>query len=396
MPDKQGRATVVIAEPDATAGDAAEGALNGDQLMTVLRTVAERRQLLASVASFAPDIVVADVTLDGEIGGTVKDVIQRQPNATVLVTGPANMSTAISRAVIAGARGFVMKPYRPDELVVAVRDAHANQRLLQQSMRSERAAPTGTTGALIVVYSAKGGVGTTTIATHLAVALRQKTNSNVALVDLDLQFGDVGVVLDLQSPNTISDLLALDQIDQPAIDEVFVKHQSGLRVLLAPESVSAAQDIDADRVLRMLSELRQHFAYVVCDTWHPLDDVTLAALSAADRVVLVTTPDIPSLRNLRRVMTDKETLELERRSIILVNRYSTRFGLQLPEIESAIGKSVGMTMGSEGMAITQAINTGQTLSGRIGEAFGSLADLVIKEVGPRHMLMPQLAAVAGT
>lgn len=396
MTDKAGRITVVIAEPDDATATLAESALIADNLMTAMRKVVERRALLSTVASFTPDVVVLDALMEGDIGGTVREVLNRAPACTIVVTGPASASGQLSRAVISGARGFLFKPYHPDELVIAVRDSYSTSRTLQESLKTGRAAGTGVQGGLIVVYSPKGGVGTTTIAAYLAVALAQKTKSNVALVDLDLQFGDIGVMLDLQSPNSISDLLAQESIDQAVIDEVFAKHQSGVRVLLAPDTIGAAESIDAEKVLRMLTQLRQSFAYTVIDTWSFLDDVTMTALAAADRVILVTTPELPSLRNLRRVMTEKEQLELDRRGLILVNRYSTRFGLQLPDIESALGMAAATTLASEGMAMTQAINQGTMTVGRIGDAFGQLADLVVKEVGPRHMLMPQLAAAAAT
>lgn len=398
MTDPAGRITVIIADPDDFAGGAAETAVNGDQFMTVVRRGTERRTLLSGVAALNPDVAIVDAMLDGEIANNIREVLQRQPGCVVIVTGTAAQASALSRAVVTGARGFLIKPYRGDEMVIATRDAFANSRAFADRLRAERpAAGQGPTGAVIAVYSPKGGVGTTTIATHLAVALQQRTKSNVGLVDLDLQFGDVGVVFDLQSANSISDLLAhTGTLDQAVIDETFVRHQSGVRVLLAPEQISAAEAIDPEKVLRMLNDLRQHFAYTVCDTWCPLDDMTLSVLAAADRVVLVTTPELPSLRNLRRVMVDKESLELDRRGVVVVNRYSTRFGVQLPEIESGLGKQVGMTIASEGMAIAQAINQGTMLTGRIGEAFGSLADIVVKEVGPRHTLMPQLAATAAT
>lgn len=393
MPDKAGRITIIVADPDDMTANLAESALMSDTLMTVMRKVFDRRALLSTVTSIAPDVVIIDTQLDGETAGTVREILTRTPACTVIVTGARDDSTQVSRAVISGARGFIFKPYRPDELVVSVRDAYSTSRTMQEGLKVDHSGRSGVQGGLIAVYSPKGGVGTTTIAAYLALSLAAKTKASVGLVDLDLQFGDVGVILDLQSHNSMADLLGQAVIDQEAIDDVMIKHQSGVRVLTAPEQVSDAENIDPEKVLRMLDQLRQHFAYVIVDTWCFLEDVTLAALQAADRVILVTTPEVPALRNLRRVMTEKTQLDLEKRGMVVVNRYSPRFGLQLPEIESALGMTAALTLASEGMAITQAINQGTMVSGRIGEAFDSLADLVLKEVGPRHMLMPQLAAV---
>ena len=396
MPDKGGRITVVIAAADELTASLAESALMSDTLMTVLRKVFDRRALLSTVASAAPDVVVLDAQLEGETAGTVRELLIRAAACTVIVTGSKDDSQQLSRAIIAGARGFVFNPYRPDELVNAVRDAFATSRTVQEGLKLEHTGRSTVQGGLVTVYSPKGGVGTTTIAAYLALSLAAKTKSSVALVDLDLQFGDVGVILDIQSANSIVDLLGQEQIDQAAIDEVMVKHQSGVRVLTAPEQVADAENVDPEKVLRMLNQLRQQFAYVIVDTWSFLEEVTLTALQASDRVVLVTTPEVPALRDLRRVMTERTQLELEQRGIVVVNRYSPRFGLQIPEIESALGMTVGLSLASEGMAITQAINAGTMVTGRVGEAFGQLADLVLKEVGPRHMLMPQLTAIAAS
>lgn len=396
MPDASGRITVIIAEPDDTTAKLAENAIISDSLMTVARRITDRRALLGTVVSSVADVVVVDAQIDGELAGTVREILTRAPGCTIVVTGGRDESTSISRAVIAGARAFVFKPYRPEELVTAVRDSFATSRAMQENLKGERSGKSTVQGALIAVYSPKGGVGTSTIAAFMALSLATRTKSNVALVDLDLQFGDLGVILDVQSPNSLVDLAAQDVIDQTAIDEVLVRHSSGVRVLTAPEVIADAEQVDPEKVLRMLNQLRQHFAYVVVDTWSFLEDVTMTALQAADRVILVATPEVPALRDLRRMMTEKSQLGLDQRGMVVVNRYSTRFGLQVPEIETALGVRVAMTLASEGMAITQAVNQGTFVTGRIGETFGNLADLIVKEVGPRHMLMPQLTAAAAS
>src|SRR5439155_625034 len=124
---------------------------------------------------------------------------------------------------------------------------------------------------------------------------RRTGKSTVALVDLDLQFGDIGIALDLKSANSLADLLNhVDSIDQQLVDEVFVKHASGVRALLAPENLASVPSIDPDRVARVVAQLRPHFQYIVCDLWSSLEDLTLATLRMAARVILVTTPELPA------------------------------------------------------------------------------------------------------
>src|SRR5262249_28399880 len=163
-------------------------------------------------------------------------------------------------------------------------------------------APRVRRGSLIAVYSPKGGVGTTTVATSLAVALAAR-NARVAVVDLDLQFGDVGVVLDLKSNSGIGDLLGTEgAVDDGIVGEVFARHSSGVQALLAPADPTDMGSVDVAAVIKLLERMRASFDYVVLDLWSALEELALATLRAADRVVLVTTPEVPSLRHLRRIM----------------------------------------------------------------------------------------------
>lgn len=394
MPDKTGRITVIVADPDDVEGARAASALDADPLTTVVGKVRDRRSLLLTLASSHPDAVVLDALLEGETAGIVRDVLQRQPTCTIVVTGTGETAPQFSRAVVAGARGFVVKPYGADQLVNVIRDGYSTNRMLQDSLKADQAS--AVQGAVVSVYSPKGGVGTTTTAIYLAVAIAARTKANVGLIDLDLQFGDVGVVLDLQGANDINDIIDFATLEPVVVEDVFMKHRSGVRALLAPRRLEGLAAIEGDKVLRLLTQLRQHFAYTVVDTSTELNDVTIAALTAADRVILVTTPDIPSLRRLRRMLTEREQLDLQSKGLILVNRYSSRFGLQLGDIEAALSKPVSMTLASEGMAITQAINQGAMLTGRIGEAFDQIAQNVLGEIGERHEQMQQAAAVAAS
>ncbi len=388
----------MVAEPNEREAAAARKALSADGFMNVLRTVSDRRGVLASVAGLEPDVVVLDAAAaEGDVAAVVREIVTHCPSCTVILTAAEAAPDVLSRAVVAGARGFLLKPYRPEELVTTSRDAFLNARQVrdwvEQGKRTEPVA-----GAIVAVYSPKGGVGTTMIATNLAVALGTRTGEPVGIVDLDLQFGDVGVVLDLKSPNSIVDLATqTGEIDDTLVQDVFVKHPSGVRALLAPENLELAGTLDPERIVKVLGQLREHFAYVVCDTWCSFDELTVAALGAADRVVLVTTPELPALRNLRRAIDELPSLQLDHKGLIVANRYPGKVGLGMPEMEQALGKKVSLTVPSEGIAVTQAINQGilaldTRARVRISQSFVELADLVVREVGPRRPRSLQRAA----
>src|SRR6266480_2724982 len=383
------RVLLLETEPDAAAH--VREALAGDDRVHLVATVADQTSLLDKLGATYAQVAVVDLAgLRGEVGPAVREILSRAPECCVIVTGSNVAPGVVSRAVTAGARGFLLKPYQPDDFVNTIRDAYVNFQELRRLQRVERTpGTTSRPGAVIAVYSPKGGVGCTTIATNLAVALaRRGGKSTVALVDLDLQFGDVGIALDLKSANSIADLLAhVDSIDQQLVDEVFVKHSSGVRVLLAPDNLASVPSIDPDRVARVVDQLRPHFQYIVCDLWSSLEDLTLATLRMADRIILATTPELPALRNLRRVMSATGLLLQDERTILVANRVPGKAGISLSEMEKGLGRSISATIPSEGIGITEAINRGMSIlderaRAKAGGSYKKLADLIAVGLEP--------------
>jgi pilus assembly protein CpaE len=349
--------TIILCEPDAAAAETARAALAGDDGLRVAATSATFSDLLEQVGRTGADVVVLDASALTDIASGVRELLAAAPECCVVVTGLDLPPTAVARAVTAGARGFLLKPYPPSELVRTVREAHQSLVALRGAQRPQS---TGgpPRGKLIVVYGPKGGVGTTTIATSVAIALATPKR-RVALVDLDLQFGDVGCVLDLRSANSIIDLVDHpSRIDSNMLAEIMPKHSSGVRALLAPEGHMELASVSADQISLVVDELRSHFDYIVCDLWSSLDELTLAMLRLADRVVLVTTPELPALKNLRRAITATGNLLLDERTLVVVNRLPGKVGISVGDIERNVGKPIAVGIPSDGVGVTEAINQG--------------------------------------
>jgi pilus assembly protein CpaE len=358
---------------------------------------ADGQLALAGVFQQLPDFVAAVVAkhaavalLDLDDSGddaavAVRTVLAVAPECCVVVTGADASPAVISKAVSAGARAFVLRPFTAAELATTLREAHSNMAALRRLQRGESITPRKERGHLVAVYSPKGGVGCTTIATNLAVALAGKTKRPVGIVDLDLQFGDVGVALDLRSANSVVELVAhADSIDEALVDDIFVSHQSGVRALVAPENIALLESLDPHRVVRAVEGLRDHFGFIVCDLWSSLDDLTMAMLRVADRIVLVTTPELPSLKNIRRVLAATGPLLLDERTQIVLNRHPAKTGVSVAEVEKNLGRPVSATIPSEGIGMTDAINQGISFFDsrarvRAGSSYLKLADAILRD-----------------
>jgi len=206
-----------------------------------------------------------------------------------------------------------------------------------------------------------GGQGKTAISVSLALTLRVATEHRVALVDADLRFGDANVLLDLTFGRSIIDLLPhIDQLDSHLIEQVLVKHSSGLELLMRPERPELAETITARHIEQVLTVLPRIFDYVIVDCELSYDEKLLAVLDRADYIMLVLTPDLGVVRNTKHFLQLAETLGYPRRKIdFIINRANSNVGLSPSDVERVLGPGHYFRLDSYGRLLTTSLNLGQ-------------------------------------
>jgi MinD-like ATPase involved in chromosome partitioning or flagellar assembly/DNA-binding NarL/FixJ family response regulator len=215
-------------------------------------------------------------------------------------------------------------------------------------------------GELIVLYGGKGGVGKSVLACNLACALAKETGAKVALVDLDLQFGDIGVLLNLPMTQSISDIVeSIDIADADFISGVMSEGPSDISVLPAATSPELADLVAPEHVQKILGELRRMFDFVVVDTSSHLGDITLAALDMASQLILVTALSIPSVKNAKLALRLFETLSIPSSSITLVlNRCEAHTEFNKESIESHLKFAIAVQIPHDPRTVVNSINRG--------------------------------------
>ena len=240
------------------------------------------------------------------------------------------------------------------------------------------------TGEIITVFSAKGGCGKTFLATNLAVALAA-TGSEVALVDLDLHFGDVAIVLQLFPTRTIQDAAREHGLDAGTLRSYLTPHPAGVWALAAPTEPPVADTVSASAVSTILKLLRSSFAHVVVDTPAAVTDQVLAAFDESDAIALLATLDVPSIKNLKLTMQTMERLRYPPSRVrVVVNRADSRVGLRLPDVEKILGTPVDLTIPSS-RSVPISVNKGNPVlleepRGNVAEAIRRLAAQFAPEV----------------
>jgi len=296
-------------------------------------------------------------------------------------------TTDLLRAALgAGVRAVLQIPVAFEALDTATRDAADWSRSVRGRLdgaQAEREGLGGIGGAMIAVAGAKGGVGASTVAVHLALALAHgRRTGSVCLADLDLQAGDLRLLLDLPYRRSILDLVGLgDDLSGRQVDETVYAHNSGLRVLLAPELGEQGEDVPAAAARQVLGALKFRHEVVIVDVGAVITAASALAIELADQVLVVTTPDVPSLRAANRARGLWERLQIRGTGVTaVINRASKDSEIQPEMVRRTLEMPVAETVLPAGFRALEApLNTGvpERLQGPLAEAFAKLSREVL-------------------
>jgi pilus assembly protein CpaE len=338
---------VVIAAPThELAADLAETvAAAGAQTVGTVTSEIELREQLPTLD---PDVVLVREDLaPGAVWSLVRETVVGNPYLAVVVASQTGSAETLALAMDAGARAVVSLPLQVEDVAGKIMSAGGWAQTMRRVIGGEREAATGAAGMLVVLVGAKGGVGTTTLATHLALAsARNDPTRRVCLVDLDVAKGDVPLYLDAQHRRTILDLAPVaDDLSPRAIADALYQHPSGLSVLLAPAEGEYAERLTGQQVSTILAGLRQRHDVVVVDAGAVISESSAAAVEQADEVFVVATPDVPALRGTRRAVEMWERLALRKEEAVrcIINRTDRRTDIQPDTAAKIAGVEVVQT-----------------------------------------------------
>lgn len=387
-----GQIKILIVDDIPETCDYLSKLLHFERDIQVVGTANSGEQGLAKAKELQPDVALIDINMPGMDGiQTTEKLLSQVPGTQVIIMSVQGEQDYLRRAMLAGASDFLVKPFSGDELANSIRHVCQRRPRVVAQAPAERPAEEKerAPGRMIAVFSPKGGVGCTTLVVNLAVALKlEQPYLRVAIMDGSLQFGDVGVLMDLRPDKTINDLIVrFEQLDADLVSDVMVSHSSGVKVLQAPQAPQQAELITPDHVRTILNLLRKNFDYIFVDTWSSFQEKVLAVLDMADRIILVTTLEMPSIKNVRLFLDVAELLQYPRGKIILVaNHADSRTGIPVREVSRNLRFDVTATISTDNQAVTNSVNRGVPLV---------LADSNCQVAKDIRMLLKQIVLGAG-
>jgi pilus assembly protein CpaE len=350
---------------------------------SVAQTVPTAAALVAEVAEREPGLVLLHETLGPAPAlAIVRDLLERRPTLAVVLVSRDSGAAMLAAAMEAGARGVVTMPVSYADVQTRLTSAAAwSQRVRARLADTEDPDNALSLGRIVAVAGAKGGSGVTTIAAQLALAAaRAGGRRGVCLVDLDLQAGDVATFFGVTAHHDLADLVEVaDELTARSISGTLFRHSSGVHILPAPEEGERAEMVTAGVARRVLGVLRTIFDAVVVDCGSVVSEANLGAIEIADRVLVVSTPDVLSLRGAHRLTRMWDRLQVRKPADcdVLLNRASRKNvvqpGLARKVVESPLA---GTTVPARFRRLEEAANTGATDTvgdKRLAQAYGQIA-----------------------
>jgi pilus assembly protein CpaE len=371
--------------------DQVQDSLPDDPDFDVIAVTTDADDTLRWLSESAVDVLLVACAGYSDRALVLLDTVARQkPDIHVMVLGHGSPNGFLRRAFEAGADDIVMLPASRDQVRFEI------QKLIARKQGTDAPAPKDDS-RLVCVLGPKGGTGKTLTATNLAVCLAQR-GKRVALVDLDLQFGDVALCLGLPPERTVYDLAqSPGALDYDKLDAFLAMHSSGVRTLIAPRRPDQASAVGAELLREVYSIVRSTFDWVVVDTPPGFTAEVITSIDSSTDVVMVGMLDSLSLKNTKLGL---ETLELMKydpdRIYLLLNRAHSRVGISQSDVEAVLGRTPDVFIPSD-REIPRTVNEGIPIvvarpQSEPAEAFGRLADLV---AGPAAVEEPVAVAAGG-
>jgi pilus assembly protein CpaE len=347
------------------------------------------------VKEHAPDVVLMDINMPVMDGLTATQRLQNEvPRTQIIIVSVQDDPNYMREAMQAGAVDFVAKPISGEELAESIRRAYRKRPAPAPAASQQPAGPAAPvgyetghrtrSGSVITILGPKGGIGKTTIAVNLGIGIaRSAQDKRVIIVDGNVFFGDVGVFINTRGQYSVVDMALMaevpEEIDQVSVDQIIVGHESGVKLLVAPPNPGETGGINSKNMLNMLEYLRTQFDYIIVDTAAYFDDVLVASIQAADRLIMISQPLMPALKDTRVMFGELSAAAYSMDDVMLIlNKVPRDSRITTEQIANFLRHPVQLEIPFD-TAADEAVNRGValiTLDARRVNAVKPLTDLV--------------------
>jgi pilus assembly protein CpaE len=380
--------------------------LSFEDAIEIVGEASNGQEAIEAARKTRPDLILMDINMPVMDGIQSTEFISLEmPEITIIMMSVQGEQEYIRKAMKAGARDFLVKPFSNDDLIDTIKSvyrADMRRRTMHQPAPGNpaQAAPVqqgggggpveGRQGEIVTVFSTKGGVGKTTIVLNLAIALKKLTGKRICVVDCDLQFGDVAIMLNLAPQKTLTNLVEEPPPWTPELVEEYVTHHdiSGIDVLLGPSKPEYAETVQGEHIEQALTLLKERYDYVFVDTSPMFRNIELSILDLSAIILVVVSLELSAIKNIKLCLELLNNLNYnpEKIKLILNRGYPPMGGIEVNDVQNGLRREVISLIPSAGKEVVSSLNKGTPFmltdsSSDLAKSFYKLAELVVAETG---------------
>ena len=317
-------------------------------------------EVLELIPKVKPDIILMDINMPVLNGLEATEKITNQfPTVTVIIMSVQAESEYLKKAMFHGAKEYIIKPFKYEVLVNTILTTY--ERYKDKALNAANIEEGQCTAKVITYFSSKGGVGKSILALNSAVAFSREYHKKTLLIDLDLQFGDISMLVNQYAKKTILDVIEDGQLDSyENIKPYLYEYNENLNILFAPTKPEAAEYIGKDSIEKMMKILKKQYDVIIIDTGINFNDSTLYILDFSDIVLFVSTMEIASLKNTKLGLGVMNSLGYDKNKVkLIINSFTTKYGISKAEVEGAFRDGIFAMIPEEQSTVSTSVNSGK-------------------------------------
>ncbi len=355
---------VLIADDIADTRENIKRLFEYEQGINVVGEAVNGEQAINLTEKLRPDVALVDINMPLVDGiEAIESLVYKAPNVAPIVISVQGEPEYFKKAMRAGAKDFLVKPFSADELISSIKEVVKKEEEIREQQINAAMLRSGIKHKprVFSMFSAKGGTGKTTLITNLAASLSKFQNKKVVVVDLDLQFGDLPVMFNINPTYTITDLLSYaNELDKETLEEYLVTHEeTGVKILCPPINPEEAEYVSEENVEEILQVLTETYEYILVDTPPVFSGHVLSALDQSHKIFLVTTLDMPSIKNAKNSLNIMQNLGYPEDKVkLVINKEAKYYRVGQDDIQDALNREIFFRMSNREKTLVEAVNRG--------------------------------------
>ncbi len=335
--------------------------LEFDDRFQLVASAKNGREAIELTDELKPDIVLMDINMPEMNGLEATEYLSKHhPTVIVIIMSVQAELDYMKKAMVSGAKEYIVKPFGIDDLNQTILSTYekVSERTANLIVESS-AANQDHKSFVLAFFSSKGGVGKSVLSTNVAHALSKLTKGKVALLDFDLQFGDLGMINNIKPKVTITELTDEHMAeDAEGIKNYLLPITSNLDILLAPRKPEFAEYISEKQIKDIINSLKQSYEYIIIDTATNFEETTLATLDSCDRIYFIATMDLLAIKNTKLGLEVMHSLRYSQDKVrMLINR-NVRSDIKIPDVEKTLNYKIDATLPEEAKVLLKSVNQG--------------------------------------